>query len=79
MTDIVDGVTAEETDVEAAITTLAATADLVGPRRVKTKDMEIESHPLDKLQAFQERNSSKPVGLGQMRYDFVKPKGGCCG
>jgi len=79
MTDIVDGTTSEETTVQAAIVALAATSDLIGPRRVKTKDMEIENHPLDKLQAFQERNSPKPVGLGQIRYDRVKPKGGCCG
>ena len=62
--------------VEVADTsTLATLIEQLGPRRVKTKDMEIEAHPIDKMQKIMERNSQKPIGLGRMRHDIVVPKG----
>ena len=48
--------------------------DLVGPKRVKTKEVEIEAHRLMDLQALQERRSCKPVTLGQFPLTMVKPK-----
>jgi hypothetical protein len=57
------------------VSTLSSLIETVGPRRVKTKDMEIENHPIDKMQKIIERNSTKPVGLGQIRGDIVSPKG----
>ncbi len=48
--------------------------DLVGPKRVKTKEVEIEAQrPMD-LQALQERRGRKAVTLGQFPRTMVKPK-----
>lgn len=56
--------------------TLSELVTLLGPRRVKTKDMEIERDSIDKMQKLLERRSKKPVSLGQMRHDIVVPKYG---
>jgi len=57
------------------VSSLSSLVESVGPRRVKTKDMEIENHSIEKIQKVMERNSTKPVGLGQIRGDIVRPKG----
>ena len=51
---------------------------LVGPKRVKTKEVEIEAHDPMKLQALYERRSRKPVTLGQFPRTMVKPKYSDC-
>jgi len=55
-----------------------ALQDSVGPKRVKTKEVEIEAHDPIKLQALQERRSAKPVTLGQFPRTMVKPKYSDC-
>lgn len=55
----------------SSLTTLIQT---LGPRRVKTKDMEIEAHSIDKVQKVLERTGPKVIGLNAMRWDIVKPK-----
>jgi len=57
------------------ISTLATLVASVGPRRVKTKDMEVEAHSIDAIQKLHERVGPKPIGLGQIRGDIVVPKG----
>lgn len=47
------------------------------PKRVKTKEVEIEAHDPMKLQTIQERNSRKPVTLGQFPRTNVVPKEPC--
>lgn len=57
------------------VSTLSSLIESVGPRRVKTEGIEVESHPIDKLQKVQERQGPKVIGLGNMRKDIVVPKG----
>ena len=57
------------------ISTLATLIESVGPRRVKTEGIEVEAHPIDKLQKVSERQGPKVIGLGNIRKDIVKPKG----
>jgi hypothetical protein len=73
MTDIVDGVDLEDSSADPNLIALQSMSEVLGPRRVKTKDMEIESHPIEQLQRVQERNSPKQVGFGQFRYDVAVP------
>lgn len=47
------------------------------PKRVKTKEVEIESHDPLKLQALQERLTSKPITLSQFPRTNVVPKEPC--
>lgn len=49
----------------------------VGPKRVKTKEVEIEAHDPMKLQALQERRGTKPITLGQFPRTNVVPKDPC--
>jgi len=51
-----------------------ALQDSVGPKRVKTKEVEIEAQDPMKLQALQERRGAKPITLGQFPRTIVKPK-----
>jgi len=57
------------------VASLASLIELIGPRRVKTEGIEVEAHPIDKIQKVQERQGPKVIGLGNMRKDTVHPKG----
>lgn len=48
--------------------------ELVGPKRVKSKDVEVESHDPLKMQNLLERRKSKPVLFGNFAYTKVVPK-----
>lgn len=50
----------------------------IGPRRVKTKEVEIEAHSLLSIQKAVERQKSKPVTLGQFPRTMVVPKDATC-
>ena len=54
---------------EADLTTLIAS---LGPKRVKTKDMEIEAHNPLMMQKLAERRASKPVALSQFGFQIAK-------
>lgn len=47
---------------------------LLGPKRVKTKEVEIEAHDLTKIQSLHERRGVKPVTFGQFPGTYVVPK-----
>jgi len=51
--------------------------DLVGPRRVKTKEVEIEAHDPNKIQELVERRGIKPVLFSQFPGNKVVPKNNC--
>lgn len=57
------------------VSTLSSLIESIGPRRVKTEGIEVEAHPIDKMQKVQERQGPKVIGLGNMRKDRVVPKG----
>ena len=57
------------------VASLASLIESVGPRRVKTEGIEVEAHPIDKMQKVQERQGPKVIGLGNIRKDRVVPKG----
>lgn len=46
----------------------------IGPKRVKTKEVEIEAHDPLKIQALHDRRSTKPVRFGQFTGTYVVPK-----
>jgi len=50
----------------------------VGPKRVKTKEVEIEAHDPMKLQALRERIATKPTRFGQFGGTYVRPKYSDC-
>lgn len=53
---------------------------LIGPKRVDTKEVEIEAHDPLKVQQLLERRAAKPVLFSQFGYTKVVPKNGseCC-
>lgn len=51
-----------------------ALQNIVGPKRVKTKEVEIEAHDPLKLQSLQERRSVKATRFGQFGGTYVVPK-----
>ena len=52
--------------------------DAVGPKRVKTKEVEIEAHDPLKIQQLLERQALKPTRFGQFGGTYVKPKYSDC-
>lgn len=72
-------------EVPTVVSSVANTSDLsslassLGPRRMKTKDTEVEAHDPEKLQRLVERRSSKSVAMSQFKFNVARPKnGGCC-
>ena len=59
---------------DTATDCLINTQSVVGPRRVKTKEVEIEAHDPMKLQLLCERVKTKPTRFGQFTGTYVKPK-----
>lgn len=53
---------------------LIAFSKAIGPRRVKTKEVEIEAHSPLALQRLIERQGRKPVTLSQFPKTLVRPK-----
>ena len=53
-------------------------AEAVGPKRVDTKEIEIEAHSPLVLQKLRERIGPKPVTLNQFPLTKVIPKYGSC-
>lgn len=73
-------------EIPAAVSSLTPDADLsslmteIGPKRVKTKDMEVEAHDPMKIQQLLERRQTKQTYLSQFGFQIVRPKnGGRCG
>jgi len=64
--------------VDESTTSTTTTNSDVGPKRVKTKEVEIEAHDPLKLQLLTERQGSKAVKFGQFTGTYVKPKYGSC-
>ena len=58
--------------------TTTSSSSTVGPKRVKTKEVEIEAHDPMKLQLLNERTASKPVTFGQFPRTYVRPKYSDC-
>lgn len=52
--------------------------DYTGPRRVKTKEVEVEAHDPLTVQRLSERRKNKRTLLSQFAYTQVKPKHSNC-
>lgn len=70
MTDVIGG---EEIPV-LETTDITDMMALLGPKRVKTKDMEIEAHSPEVMQRLVERRASKAISLSTFRKDIAVPK-----
>jgi len=66
-----------ETPTEPEIN-FAGLSDNLGPKRVKTKEVEIEAHDPLKIQQLLERQALKPTRFGQFGGTYVKPKYSDC-
>jgi hypothetical protein len=51
--------------------------DYTGPKRVKTKEVEVEAHNPIEIQKLKERRSSKPTLLSQFAWTRARPKHDC--
>lgn len=70
MTDVVGG---EEVPV-IDTTDITDLINLLGPKRVRTKDMEIEAHSPEAMQRLAERRASKGISMSNFRKDIAVPK-----
>jgi hypothetical protein len=78
MTDIVGGteVSTDTPDDSSLVDFISA----LGPKRVKTKAMEIEAHSPEVAQRILERRARKKVGITRIPFNIAVPLGGCdCG
>ena len=69
VTTITETVTVKDTSE-----TFEALQNIIGPKRVKTKEVEIEAHDPLKLQSLRERIASKSTRFGQFGGTYVVPK-----
>lgn len=51
---------------------------LVGPKRVRTEEVDIEAHDPEKIQKLMERQSSKPIRFSLFGGSVMRPKNADC-